>query len=217
MTEIRKVGRPSRSTDVRGQLIHQATKLFGAMPYDKVSIRLVAQKAQVDSAMVRYYFGNKEGLFEEMMREMARPMLDRMSLVMANADDKSLEEIMRSHYDSMLKMPRFTRLLSQAMLMPADDKSRQLVERVVKQVIKPSGDLMFARLVEQGIIRSDLDPNLCRLTFKSILLFPFIAPPALMAVLGYELNEEFIESLIEHNIQLLKGGMLMSVANLDEK
>ena len=47
------------------------------MAYDKVSIRLIAQKAGVNSSLIRYYFGNKEGLFETMLRETLAPMFER--------------------------------------------------------------------------------------------------------------------------------------------
>lgn len=209
MTSNRKVGRPANKVDVRNQLILQARELFSVMPYEKVSIRLIAQKAQVDSAMVRYYFGNKEGLFETMLRESLQPMLGKISQLLEQTSDKTLYELMREHYMSMLKTPRFSRLISQVMLMPATDTSRQLVEKVFTDTIKPSNDLLFECLVEEGIIHPDLDPDLCRFSFISLMIFPFIAPPAMMALHGFKLDQAFLESLLEHNIRLLKSGMLV--------
>jgi AcrR family transcriptional regulator len=159
--------------------------------------------------MVRYYFGNKEGLFETMLRESLQPMLDKISHLLKQASDKTLYDLMRAHYMSMLNAPRFSRLISQVMHMPASDKSRQLVEKVFTDSIKPSNDLLFERLVEEGIIHPDLDPDLCRFSFISLMVFPFIAPPAMMALHGFTLNQSFIESLLEHNIRLLKTGMIV--------
>ncbi|NDV19895.1 TetR family transcriptional regulator [Pseudodesulfovibrio sp. JC047] len=42
-----------------------ATKLFAKRTYDTVGIRDIARKADVNSAMVSYYFGSKSGLLRE--------------------------------------------------------------------------------------------------------------------------------------------------------
>jgi hypothetical protein len=40
------------------------------------------------------------------------------------------------------------------------------------------------------------------------MVFPFIAPQSLLAIHGIELSEEFLNQLLEHNIQLMINGML---------
>jgi hypothetical protein len=40
------------------------------------------------------------------------------------------------------------------------------------------------------------------------MVFPFIAPPPLLALHGIELNEDFLNRLIEHNIQLMSEGFV---------
>lgn len=70
----RKAGRPQKNLDVRQLLIEHARDLFVVQPYDKVSTRLIAERAGVNIAMIRYYFGSKAGLFEAMLRETLRPM-----------------------------------------------------------------------------------------------------------------------------------------------
>jgi AcrR family transcriptional regulator len=47
---------------VRERLLQAALDSFLADDYHKVSTRLIADKAQANVAMIRYYFGNKEGL-----------------------------------------------------------------------------------------------------------------------------------------------------------
>jgi hypothetical protein len=42
------------------------------------------------------------------------------------------------------------------------------------------------------------------------MVFPFIAPPALLAIHGIELNEDFLDQLLEHNIKLMTHGFLQS-------
>lgn len=50
--------------DKKLKLLVSAKYLFSTMGYDKTSIRDIANHAQVNSSMISYYFGGKEGLIE---------------------------------------------------------------------------------------------------------------------------------------------------------
>ncbi|MBY8043691.1 TetR/AcrR family transcriptional regulator [Vibrio fluvialis] len=205
----RKAGRPQQPTDVRELLLQHAKELFTVMDYDKVSTRLIAQKAQVDIGMIRYYFGSKGGLFETMLRETLAPMKEQIDHLLADSNHQNLTEVMRTYYREMIKVPHFPRLIMQVMQMPPLELQRQLIEKVILDVTKPVQDMMFQKLIQRGVVRPDVDPQLCRVSYISLMVFPFIAPRALLAVHGIELNEEFLDRLIEHNIRLMEQGFLI--------
>lgn len=205
----RKAGRPQQPTDVRELLLQHAQELFTVMDYDKVSTRLIAQKAQVDIGMIRYYFGSKGGLFETMLRETLAPMKEQIDHLLADSNHQNLTEVMRTYYREMIKVPHFPRLIMQVMQMPPSELQRQLIEKVILDVTKPVQDMMFQKLIQRGVVRPDADPQLCRVSYISLMVFPFIAPRALLAVHGIELNEEFLDRLIEHNIRLMEQGFLI--------
>lgn len=46
------------------KLLLSAKKLFAAQGFDKTSIREIANDAQVNSSMISYYFGGKDGMIE---------------------------------------------------------------------------------------------------------------------------------------------------------
>ncbi|EKO3409589.1 TetR/AcrR family transcriptional regulator [Vibrio fluvialis] len=205
----RKAGRPQQPSDVRELLLQHAKELFTVMDYDKVSTRLIAQKAQVDIGMIRYYFGSKGGLFETMLRETLAPMKEQIDHLLADSNHQNLTEVMRTYYREMIKVPHFPRLIMQVMQMPPSELQRQLIEKVILDVTKPVQDMMFQKLIQRGVVRPDVDPQLCRVSYISLMVFPFIAPRALLAVHGIELNEEFLDRLIEHNIRLMEQGFLI--------
>ncbi|EKO3965806.1 TetR/AcrR family transcriptional regulator [Vibrio fluvialis] len=205
----RKAGRPQQPTDVRELLLQHAKELFTVMDYDKVSTRLIAQKAQVDIGMIRYYFGSKGGLFETMLRETLAPMKEQIDHLLADSNHQNLTEVMRTYYREMIKVPHFPRLIMQVMQMSPSELQRQLIEKVILDVTKPVQDMMFQKLIQRGVVRPDVDPQLCRVSYISLMVFPFIAPRALLAVHGIELNEEFLDRLIEHNIRLMEQGFLI--------
>lgn len=206
--EQRKVGRPSDNIAAREKLILHARELFTVMAYDKVSTRLIATKAGVNVAMIRYYFGNKAGLFETMLRETLAPIKLQMQRMVADSSEKNFFDIMRTYYREMIKVPQFPRLIAQVMYMPQSETQRKLLEKVFDDISKPMQGVMFDKLIESGVLRRDADPLLCRVSYISLMVFPFIAPPALLAVHGIELREEFLDRLLEHNINLMKHGFL---------
>ncbi len=204
----RKAGRPSHSIDARQKLIDHARELFTVMAYDKVSTRMIANKADVNVAMIRYYFGSKEGLFETMLRETLKPMTQQMALMVKESSQKNFLDIMRIYYREMFKAPHFPRLVFQVMHMESSDIQRRLLEKVFIDISQPMQTVMFDRLIENNILKPDADPKLCEVSFVSLMVFPFIAPKSLLAIHGIDLSEEFLNQLLEHNIKLMINGML---------
>ncbi|EMV4495729.1 TetR/AcrR family transcriptional regulator [Vibrio cholerae] len=205
---LRKVGRPSQQTQARDQLIMHARELFSVMPYDKVSTRLIASKAGVDISLIRYYFANKAGLFETMLRETLLPMKAQLGVLVAESSHQNLTDLMRTYYREMFKIPYFPRLIMQVMNTPGSDMKKQLIEKVVLDITRPIQETLFEKLIERGVIRESMDPQLCKISYLSLMIFPFIAPPALLKIHGVELSQTFLESLVEHNIQLMEQGFI---------
>ena len=203
-----KAGRPQKNREVRQRLIEHARDLFVVQPYDKVSTRLVAERAGVNIAMIRYYFGNKAGLFEAMLRETLRPMQQQMQKLIDESNHDNFLDLMRTYYKEMAKVPKFPRLVTQVMNMPPSEVQRELLEKVFIDIAKPAQDVIFEKLIDHGVLRKDMDPKLCRISYISLMVFPFIAPPPLLALHGIELNEDFLNRLIEHNIQLMSEGFV---------
>ena len=57
----------SEHTDKKEQILTVAEKLFSEQDFDAVSVRDIAKEANVNIAMISYYFGSKEKLFEEII------------------------------------------------------------------------------------------------------------------------------------------------------
>ena len=81
----RRRGRPRRgstgSTDSRAQILASAIEEFGALGYDGATIRGIALRAGVDSALVHHYFGTKADLFAESVGSPIRPDLEVRTLL----------------------------------------------------------------------------------------------------------------------------------------
>ena len=98
------------SDSVRARLLKAALDCFLDDEYHKVTTRLIAERADANISMIRYYFGNKEGLYEEMIRGTLSPLLDVLDGPMLATVD-GFAEFLRLYYDTMAKRPEFPKLI----------------------------------------------------------------------------------------------------------
>jgi AcrR family transcriptional regulator len=64
----RRRGRRPGGADTREQLLAAARSVFAERGYDGATVRMIAERAGVDAAMVNHWFGGKEGLFVASLR-----------------------------------------------------------------------------------------------------------------------------------------------------
>ncbi len=85
----RRRGRPRASTSggTRQRILAAATEEFGALGYDGATIRGIAARAGVDSALVHHYFGTKADLFTEVVDAPMRPDIDVPALLVGPRDE----------------------------------------------------------------------------------------------------------------------------------
>lgn len=70
-------GRPMKGAstqDAKDKILDAAEDLFSQHGFYGVTIREVATQAGVDTALLHYYFGNKQGLFDDVFRRRAEVM-----------------------------------------------------------------------------------------------------------------------------------------------
>lgn len=200
-------GRPSGESDTRQQLIEAARTLFIDNPYRQVSVRQIARDARVDAALVRYYFGNKAGLFEAVLRETIEPMVAAFQAVLKDKNPETLDDMTHIYYRTIIRQaPGMPRMVIRILSNPADQEPFGIMFRVFSRVLELSRSWVNDSLA--NILRPDMDPEMARLSFVSLTIFPLIAPPVLMAKFGFIPSAENLEQLAEHNRKVLSGGIL---------
>ena len=70
----KKRGRPSRGTPAgRDRLLDAGAKLFAEHGYQRTTLRMLAETADCDPALVAYHFGSKRGLFAQVAALLLSP------------------------------------------------------------------------------------------------------------------------------------------------
>ena len=68
-------GRPAGNSDTRERILASAREMFAHNGIDRTSIRAIAAKANVDSALVHHYYGTKQQLFTAAVQLPIDPMV----------------------------------------------------------------------------------------------------------------------------------------------
>ena len=91
----RRRGRPrAGQSDARNRILAAAMDEFGELGYDGATMRGIAGRAGVDSALVHHYFGTKADLFGETVGVPMRPDL-ALPEILAGPRDEVGERIVR--------------------------------------------------------------------------------------------------------------------------
>ena len=90
----RRRGRPRGGSDSRARILAAAVDDFGEKGYDGSTIRSIAARAGVDSALVHHYFGTKADLFAEAVGIPLRPDID-VPGILAGPRDEIGERLIR--------------------------------------------------------------------------------------------------------------------------
>lgn len=119
--------------EARTRIFTEARAAFAAGGYDGASLRAITKAAGVDVALVAYYFGNKDGLFREVVGSTCIKG-DEVLAAMEGARHGAGAEV--------------TRLLGEIL---ASEPCRQVLEGVFRTVLAPNHDedAMHVRVVEQ--------------------------------------------------------------------
>lgn len=94
------MNRKKNSLSSKEKLFRSAATLFAAKGFREVSVREIAAHANVNSALVGYYFRGKQGLFHEVYRAhtvpLSRERMKRLKAIVKNGQKPSVEEILKA-------------------------------------------------------------------------------------------------------------------------
>ncbi|WP_221077048.1 TetR/AcrR family transcriptional regulator [Agarivorans aestuarii] len=210
MSPKNPVGRPKGDSKAREKLLEAATQLFAKLDYDKVSIRMIANKAAVDAALIRYYFGSKAQLFGEMLKNVSNPVFNALQQGKQNTDISDLGKVMRGYYTTMVENPYFPKLIYKLSGLPREHESAQQLELMISNMGRFKSKALFEQLVNKKALIEGIDPEMAQISFLSLMVFPFLMPERLLEANQIELSKQKFLKLADHNVQLLERGLFKS-------
>lgn len=201
-----KKGRPLKDDNTaRESLIDAARKKFVSKSYDKVSIRELAQTAGVNSAMIKYYFHNKEGLYKAMILEVTEQVMINFKTHLNSSNLNNLEDFFRCFVEVIKQSPEFPLLMLKELILSQGVCRSYFINEIGMHHLKIF-DQVYSRFKQAGKLKEDVDPLLFRMSLMGITLFPWYTRELMGEIEGITYDDEFLEKLIKHNTRLMQSG-----------
>jgi AcrR family transcriptional regulator len=201
--------RPAELT--RLSLIEAATAVFAEKGYEGGSVRLITEKAKANQAAINYHFGDKEGLYREVLRA-ALHAFDEFSLI----EDDKLPEMDRDEALRLFLRQQLTPLLKRNQL----SRAMRLLNWEILRRTNVFQELLATERIPtlvsaQGIVRKFL-PDTAGPEERAIAMI-WLVNQAFIFVRNYEhltkppaslkIDEGFMERLVEMLARLLTFGL----------
>ncbi|RFM26339.1 TetR/AcrR family transcriptional regulator [Deminuibacter soli] len=140
-------------TDKREIIIDAAIELFAIKGFEGSSIREIAQSAGVNLAMINYYFGSKEKLFEQIILHKAHTIRSSIDEILNNvllSHRDKLEQLLYMHVERLFANRHFHRVIHQELML---SKRTHLQDMIVSSLAPNS--LAVKNLIREGIQKGD--------------------------------------------------------------
>lgn len=130
------------------QILSAAESLFAHKGYEGTSVRDIAQKAEVNVAMISYYFGSKEKLLESLILQRT----ERTSIVLEGLSHdqqmdtwEKIDRIVDYYVDKMLDNRNFHTIMSRQMSLTQD---KAITDVLIRAKMRHSA--MITEIIREG-------------------------------------------------------------------
>ena len=185
-------------TDKKDHILDVAEKVFAELGYEGASTRLISGEANVNMAMLNYYFGSKEGVFLAIFE---RRITSFQSVLLSIGNDDSinawekLDKYIESYVDRVVNNNCFHVMLYREI---SKSKKTDLTDQISRIIMKNVS--VFQAIIENGIKSGEFNKN----TDSQLLV------ATIFGTKSYLVNTPHISSLII-------GYDVMDKNNQDEK
>jgi AcrR family transcriptional regulator len=136
------------STDKREQILDVAEELFSHHGFEGTSVRTLSLKAGVNVAMISYYFGSKEKLFQAMVERRAGATAMALKFINAKEHDpwKKIELVIDHYVDKIFSNVGFQRIMYRELSL---DQRGWITEAIMDIILQNTREM--AGIIEEGI------------------------------------------------------------------
>src|SRR5512134_1218191 len=170
--------------DTRHLILNAAERLFAAQGFPRTTIKQIGHAAGVNSALLYYYFGDKDRLYREVLQRLVGTLVARTSgrLAAVGTPAERLRGLLEAQAEVLASHPNLPKLFLREL---ADSGAAHAAEQV--QLLAATTFRMLCDLVREGqrdgSFRADLDPRFAAVSVISQLAYFHLARPAVRILL----------------------------------
>lgn len=148
----------------RAAILNAAETLFAEHGFDGISVDAIASEAGYNKSLIFQYFGDKLGLYTEVVKQADRELASLLAPVLADPTVVSspgafklfLETLVRAFFDYLVGHPRFMRIL-----LWEQAEGWQTYSTIASRLPPEHADIfetLFRRAYSAGLLRTDFAP-----------------------------------------------------------
>ena len=199
---VARAGRREREpAAAREAILSAAEEIFARDGFDGARVDAIAEAAGYNKALIFHYFGDKLGLYREIVcMQRDESETQRTEMILAAAGDPAtpldaaqvrgfIETIVRWHFDHLLARPYLRRILAWeaaegwGTLIEAKRGGGQLCPLWIGPVVQ-----FIQRAQAVGVVRGELDPYMMIAQVKSMALIHLLSLPNYEAMFGADFS-----------------------------
>jgi TetR/AcrR family transcriptional regulator len=171
--------------DTRQVILDAAERLFAAAGFPRTTVKQIGRAAGVNSALLYYYFGDKERLYHAVLQRLVGTLAERTSgrLAAHGTPAERLRGLLEAQAEVLASHPNLPRLLLREL---ADHGADHAVEQI--QLLAATTFRSLCDLVREGqrdgSFRADLDPRWAAISIISQIAYFHLARPAVRILLA---------------------------------
>lgn len=176
-------------------ILKAAQQEFVIHGFNGARMRAIAERANINKGLLHYYFGSKEGLFEEVFTYVFSKSMAELNEVMQPQHDifESISRYVELHMSKLMQNPFIPIYILQ--------ETNRDPERLVKLMRQNCGHSLFDHIEMR--IQTDIDAGKIRavnarqfvVSLLSMVVFPFLERPLLQTLMGTDQDayDEFLQ------------------------
>lgn len=196
--------------DTRTELLAAASELMIERDSVDISLADIANRAKSNVALVKYYFGNKEGLLLALVERDVHRAIDALTRLIAT--DMPAVMKMRHHVTGLLRTYHRYPYLNRLVRHVIRDSSSERAKLLCHQLVQPICDF-YEKLIAQGVVEGSfrkVDPMLLYFSVVGACDQMFSGRSILKALFGLEeIDDDLRQRYIDHTVALLTQGLAL--------
>ncbi len=195
--------------DTKQRILNTAISLFGQHGKDGVSTTEIARNAEVNKALIFYYFGSKNNLYKLAFRNLLKEFVKTIREKISSVDPglSVIETFVRENIAVLKEKKTMVNFMIRELIMTGDELSPELQEYI--EVFKPiRNDLLNAISLakSKGEMRN-VDPLHTIVNIISLNYF-FYLGESLVRLVNQNIDmEDFENKRVEHVLDLIMNGL----------
>ena len=168
----------------REQILDAAERLFASQGFARTTIKDIGRQAGLNSALLYYYFADKDQLYREVLRRFVSRLVSRTmtALTSEGAPDAQVRSLLSAQAELLIANPHFPRLMVREL---AESEGAHAVEQF--HLLASTTFKRLCELIEEGqeagLFRKDIDPRFAAISTIAQVVYFFVARPAVRVLL----------------------------------